>query len=91
MTNNKQESFASVAALAHVAWGGWMVYLAHEFLTLGWAVTLATLIAVAKECAEGLGIATWEERTPWSSSIRDIEWFVVGIGISFVILAFRGY
>lgn len=68
------------AMLAHAGWGAAIVLGSGLFLPWYVAMLIALGVAFVKEGSEALGIALWEPKQSWSSSMIDVLQFVYGIG-----------
>lgn len=70
------------AQIAHVGWGAALALGFGLFAPAVPSVLLAVGISFAKEAAEATGIAPWEPKQTWSSSLVDFGFFAVGIGLA---------
>ncbi len=76
------------AQLAHIGWGGFLTLLAAIFLPMEIAVAIAAAIAAGKESTESIW-GVWEAKQPWSSSLIDFAYFLIGIATAVTIAAFH--
>lgn len=68
---------SAVAQLAHVGWGAYLTLrLKPHFHWKGFIVIV--VFAFIKEVMEALGIAPWEPKQTWASSMIDFAFWVVG-------------
>ncbi len=75
------------AQVAHLATGAASTFAVALWLSQPVAGFLMLGIWFAKEAAEALGIAPWEPKQSWSSSMVDFAWFSAGIGLALGVLA----
>jgi hypothetical protein len=76
----------SVAQLAHIGWGAALMFtLAHGLPYVASMMIVAGSMFL-KEALEALGVAPWEPKQTWSSSMVDFAFFVVGIAWAAVVL-----
>lgn len=69
----------AVAQMAHF-FAGWALTLTMALMINPfYAAGLVILGSAAKEAAESLGIAPWEPKQDWPSSITDFGFFCLGI------------
>jgi hypothetical protein len=77
----------TVAQLAHVGWAIALVLTLVLFgMDAGWAMVIVLVFAFAKEAAETLGWAFWEPKQPLDSSVRDFEFWTIGVIAAGVLL-----
>ncbi len=77
------------AAAAHVASGAAIALGFSLFVPAYVAVLIAAGIAFTKEALEAIGIAPWEPKQSWSSSMIDFCQFLCGIGTAGLIFLIR--
>lgn len=69
----------TVAQLAHVGWGAALVFTLDRWLEVWAAIVVVAVLSFVKEALEAQGWAFWEAQQGWSSSLRDFEFFLIGI------------
>lgn len=77
------------AQLAHAFAGAFLVLALSLFLNPALAIAIATGISFGKEALEAIGIAPWEPKQTWASSMVDFGFFGAGILLSFVLLLLK--
>lgn len=78
--------FPDTATLAHVGWGAALTLAVGMFAGIRIGVAVALGIAVAKEAMEALGVAPWEGKQSWASSLNDVGQFAYGIGAAVILM-----
>lgn len=73
------------AQIAHVGWGAFLTLAVTLWLPIGAAALIVLGVSFAKEAFEALGIAPWEPKQPWSSSLVDFGFFSVGIAAAIIL------
>ena len=76
-----------VAQLAHVAWGALLVDTLGARIKAWKAIAVVGGFMLAKEMIESIwGI--WEPVQPWISGLEDITFWVIGIGLGYILLRY---
>lgn len=75
-----------LAQEAHVGWGLGLVLALALFIGPLSSIILVSGGAAAKEIAESLGVAPWEPKQTWLSSLVDFVFWCVGIGLAALVL-----
>lgn len=72
----------TLAQLAHIGWGGMGCFILWaKSVSRGYSIIIVATLAAAKETSETIGIAFWEPKQPWLSSLEDFAFFLVGVGV----------
>jgi hypothetical protein len=78
----------TVAQEAHIGWGALVVLavalFTNDLMLSAWS---AIWFAYVKEILEAAGWAFWELKQTWRSSLRDFEFWLIGIAFGSVLVA----